>query len=253
MEESDLAFILMDPFTIDPTYEITLGEDVIDTLAIESQDDVLVLAVVVVPEDIKKTSVNLKAPIILNVKLRKGAQYIIDSDKYKVRHYVMEEIEKLKSVKNPDMAANSGGNLPAEPHDDKQADKHEDTQADTQEELTAMTPVGKGKVGMQEMQVRQARHAEKAGEARHAEQAGQASIELSDELFIELSEQTVQVASKIGGRCETGVIGETDGGGDGGSVSHAETGGTGGPGGIEGPRGTGRTRGQSGQEPGQLK
>ena len=97
MEENDLAFILMDPFAIDPTYEITLGEDIIESLMIESQDDVLVLAVVVVPEDIKKTSVNLKAPVILNVKLRKGAQYIVDGDKYKVRHYIMEEIEKMKN------------------------------------------------------------------------------------------------------------------------------------------------------------
>ena len=97
MEESDLAFILMDPFAVDPDYEITLGEDIVETLMIESSDDVLVLAVVVVPEDIKKTSINLKAPLVFNVKLRKGAQYIVDGDKYKIRHNVMDEIEKMKN------------------------------------------------------------------------------------------------------------------------------------------------------------
>ena len=97
MEESDLAFILIDPFAIDPEYEITLGEDLIENLMIESSDDVLVLAVVVVPEDINKTSVNLRAPVVLNVKLRKGSQYIVDGDKYKIRHYIMDEIEKMKN------------------------------------------------------------------------------------------------------------------------------------------------------------
>ncbi|MCL2165240.1 MAG: flagellar assembly protein FliW [Oscillospiraceae bacterium] len=127
MEESDLAFILMDPFAVDPEYEITLGEDIVETLMIESSDDVLVLAVVVVPEDIKKTSINLKAPLVFNVKLRKGAQYIVEGEKYKIRHYVMDEIEKMKSSEKADKDA--AGNYNAK--SDKGAEAEEPVAAES--------------------------------------------------------------------------------------------------------------------------
>jgi flagellar assembly factor FliW len=102
IEESSLAFILLDPFTVKPEYEVSLGDDVIEALGIEAAGEVAILAIVVVPENIEKMSFNLKAPIVINTKLRKGAQYIVDSDKYRVRHYIMDEISNRKAADRQD-------------------------------------------------------------------------------------------------------------------------------------------------------
>jgi flagellar assembly factor FliW len=96
LEESSLAFILLDPFAVKPDYEISLDDGVTAELEIAGGEDVVILAIVVVPEDITKMSFNLKAPIVVNGRLRKGVQYIVDSNEYKVRHSVMEEIENTK-------------------------------------------------------------------------------------------------------------------------------------------------------------
>ncbi|MDR1439382.1 MAG: flagellar assembly protein FliW [Clostridiales bacterium] len=98
MEESGLAFILLDPFIVKPEYEITLGDDIIEALGIKAVDEVVILAIVVVPEKIEHMSFNLKAPIVINTKLRKGMQYVVENDKYKVRHYIMGEINSQKAA-----------------------------------------------------------------------------------------------------------------------------------------------------------
>jgi flagellar assembly factor FliW len=108
IEESSLAFILLDPFTVKPEYEVSLGDGLIEALGIEAADDVAILAIVVVPENIEKMSFNLKAPIVINTKLRKGAQYIVESDKYKVRHYIMDEINSRKAAERQNSERESG-------------------------------------------------------------------------------------------------------------------------------------------------
>ena len=96
LEESDLAFVVIDPFIVKPDYEITLGEELLDRLGIDSKEDVLILAIVVVPEDVSQISFNLRAPVVLNVNQRKGMQYVVDNDRYRVRHLIFEELEKKK-------------------------------------------------------------------------------------------------------------------------------------------------------------
>ena len=98
VEDSGLAFILLDPFSVKPDYEFTIDDDMAARLSIGSDEDVVVFSIVVIPDDIKLMSINLKAPIIINSEERRGAQYIIDRGDYGVRHYILSEIERAKSV-----------------------------------------------------------------------------------------------------------------------------------------------------------
>ena len=60
----------------------------------------MVLSIVVVPEDINKMTMNLKAPIIINTKNNRGMQVVLDTDKYGVRHYVLEELRRQEVIDN---------------------------------------------------------------------------------------------------------------------------------------------------------
>ena len=100
IEESNLAFVMMDPFEIKSDYEIVLGEDLIESLDITELDGILILSIVSVPEDVKKSSINLRAPIIINVNKCKGAQYVVDNDQYRVRHYLINEVINVKAERD---------------------------------------------------------------------------------------------------------------------------------------------------------
>jgi flagellar assembly factor FliW len=96
LEESSLAFTLIDPFAVMADYEIALDDGLVASLGISDMEDVVVLSIVVVPEDASKASFNLKAPLVINARQRKGAQYIVGSDEYLVRHYILDELDKGK-------------------------------------------------------------------------------------------------------------------------------------------------------------
>lgn len=94
VENSELAFAVVDPFAIKKDYDFELKDDYMESLGIEDSSQVMVFAIVVVPEDIKKISMNLKAPVVVNTVNRKAAQIILDTDRYTVRHYIMDELQK---------------------------------------------------------------------------------------------------------------------------------------------------------------
>ncbi|MDP4093185.1 MAG: flagellar assembly protein FliW [Bacillota bacterium] len=94
VDESDLAFATVDPFAIRKDYNFELNEPLVSTLGIETEDDILILSIVVVPKDISKMTMNLKAPVVINTKNKKGVQVILDTNEYGVRHYILEELRR---------------------------------------------------------------------------------------------------------------------------------------------------------------
>ncbi|HHW32019.1 MAG TPA: flagellar assembly protein FliW [Clostridiaceae bacterium] len=96
VEKPDLAFVIINPFYIKKDYEFDLEESAIQALEIEKPEDVKVYTIVVVPEDVSRISVNLRAPIIINQKNNKGMQVILDREDYSVRHYILELLQCQK-------------------------------------------------------------------------------------------------------------------------------------------------------------
>ncbi|ACL74486.1 flagellar assembly protein FliW [Ruminiclostridium cellulolyticum] len=94
VEKSELAFAVVDPFVIKKDYDFVLSDEYVKALDINDPSQVNVYAIVVVPDDLTKISMNLKAPVIVNKDNRKAAQVILDTDEYTVRHYIMDELQK---------------------------------------------------------------------------------------------------------------------------------------------------------------
>lgn len=99
-ENAELAFALVNPFMIKADYEFELTQEKLDMLNIRAPEEVVVYAIVVIPEDVSKASMNLKAPIIINSTTKKGAQIIIDNSKYEIRNFIMDEIQKQSNNKD---------------------------------------------------------------------------------------------------------------------------------------------------------
>ena len=100
VDDPTLAFAIVDPFEIKADYDVDLNNDVMKALKIEKPEDVLIYSIVVVPEDVSKMSMNLKAPIVINLENNLGAQVLLDTDKYNVRHYIIEELRRREVTKD---------------------------------------------------------------------------------------------------------------------------------------------------------
>ncbi|MCR4435068.1 MAG: flagellar assembly protein FliW [Clostridiales bacterium] len=94
VDEPDLAFVIVDPFKIKNDYEVNIKDEVLEAMGIEKAEDVLIYSIVVIPEDVSLMTMNLRAPLVINVKNKRGMQVVLDTDRYSVRHYILEELRR---------------------------------------------------------------------------------------------------------------------------------------------------------------
>lgn len=88
IEDKDIGFIIISPFLIHNDYEIKLSEEIIKKLNIENPEDVLLYSIVTLNSKVEDITANLKAPLVINIKNKKGEQYIIDKEKYSVKEKI---------------------------------------------------------------------------------------------------------------------------------------------------------------------
>lgn len=91
VDEPEVGFIVISPFEVENNYEINLNNEVINTLKIKEANNVLLYSLVTLNSKIEDITVNLKAPIVINIKNKKAQQFIIDKEKYKIKHPLVKE------------------------------------------------------------------------------------------------------------------------------------------------------------------
>jgi len=89
-EDPNLCFVVTDPFSIYPNYYVDVDDDDVNFLEITDSGNVMTLAVVVIPEKIEETRVNLKAPILINVEKKIGKQIIQKDESLPIRYYLYQ-------------------------------------------------------------------------------------------------------------------------------------------------------------------
>jgi flagellar assembly factor FliW len=94
---SEVAFVLIDPFLFRPDYQIDIPDEELEEIGITAPEDILVFAIVTIPGNYKEMTANLQGPIIVNKKERIARQAITSNPKWKVRHYILEELSQLRA------------------------------------------------------------------------------------------------------------------------------------------------------------
>lgn len=88
--ESSLGFIVADPFIINSTYSFELTDTEKNELNIFKPEDVLTYVIVSVKEPFEESTMNLLAPIVININSRKAKQIVLqDNEKYPL-HYPIQ-------------------------------------------------------------------------------------------------------------------------------------------------------------------
>lgn len=95
MDDPQIAFPVMRPETVMPDYHPTVNDELLQPMGELKNENTYILVTVTAASDVKKTSVNLKAPIIVNSETRKGCQIIAEDD-YPVKYMIYEAIQARK-------------------------------------------------------------------------------------------------------------------------------------------------------------
>ena len=93
-DDSNLSLAVLSPFEVEEDYTFELNEQTIDDLKIESESDILVFTTVTINSDMRKTTTNLRAPIIINTKNSLAEQIILNDEKYQIKHPIIKEWNK---------------------------------------------------------------------------------------------------------------------------------------------------------------
>ena len=80
VDDPEVAFIVINPFVIFPSYSVDIRDDEELFLGIKEPTDVVVLTILTVVNDV--VTANLRGPLVLNSANYKAAQILIDDDKY---------------------------------------------------------------------------------------------------------------------------------------------------------------------------
>ncbi|SCX15969.1 flagellar assembly factor FliW [Lachnospiraceae bacterium YSD2013] len=96
IEEPAFAMPVMDPLTVKADYNPEVDDEVLKPIGKLDPEEILVLVTVTVPKDLKKMSVNLRAPIIINVGERKAVQIIFEGDEYQIKFPIYDILDARK-------------------------------------------------------------------------------------------------------------------------------------------------------------
>ena len=97
IDETALALPVMKPEYIKEGYDPIVEDEILDTLGENIQDaNLAVFCTLTVPEDLTRMTMNLKAPIIVNVDTLKGVQLIADNEDYAVRYPIYDMLKERK-------------------------------------------------------------------------------------------------------------------------------------------------------------
>lgn len=93
-DEKDLAFVIIRPVDFMESYELVISQSDYEAVKAESADELVVFAIVTIPENPKNMTANLQGPIIINPVKRLGKQAISMNDRYRVRHNILDEMKR---------------------------------------------------------------------------------------------------------------------------------------------------------------
>ena len=90
IEDKNIGFIVICPFDVEEEYEIKLNDSIVEKLNIKEPTDVVLYSIVTINSKVEKITANLMAPLVINIKEKKGEQFIVDKGNYKIKHPIMK-------------------------------------------------------------------------------------------------------------------------------------------------------------------
>jgi flagellar assembly factor FliW len=94
VDDPNISFLVVNPLLFYPDFRIEVNPREIEELRVRDVATVETYAIVTVPKDPQKMSLNLQGPILINTETCLAKQLIMVNSQYLVKHYVLQDLEK---------------------------------------------------------------------------------------------------------------------------------------------------------------
>ncbi len=78
VDDPTVSLPIVNPFLIKPDYELDVDDGELHSIGMPTVEDILIVNAMVLPEQIKNATINLSAPILVNLKTKQGRQIVME-------------------------------------------------------------------------------------------------------------------------------------------------------------------------------
>ncbi len=90
VSDESLAFVVMNPFAVCPSYAPVLQERELAQLGVTDSRELCYYVMCVVRDPVSESTLNLKCPVVINDETRQAVQVILEGGAYGMRHKLEE-------------------------------------------------------------------------------------------------------------------------------------------------------------------
>lgn len=94
LEESSLAFLMIDPFLISSEYVADIDDAALKSIQVESPEDIVIMTLVTIPKDGSGITANFLGPIVINKKNKLCLQVILNDNRWTTKFNIVEALKK---------------------------------------------------------------------------------------------------------------------------------------------------------------
>lgn len=98
VEEPSLAFSVINPMAVMEDYNPIVEDEILKGLGEITEENIVVLLPLTVPQEVTNMTANLKAPIIINADTRKGAQVVVENEEYEIKYKIYDILKRKKEA-----------------------------------------------------------------------------------------------------------------------------------------------------------
>lgn len=93
-EESNLAFLMIDPFLICSDYEADIDDSALRNIDVDSAEDIIIMTLVTIPKDGSAITANFLGPVVINKKNRKCLQVILNDSRWTTKFDIVKALKQ---------------------------------------------------------------------------------------------------------------------------------------------------------------
>lgn len=94
IEEPAFGIPVVPALMVETGYSPKFTEDIESVIGGLTEENALVLVTMTIPSDVTKMTVNLNAPLVINLDSNKGVQSVVANDEYDVKYPIYDKLKK---------------------------------------------------------------------------------------------------------------------------------------------------------------
>lgn len=95
VKNPNIAFLITNPWSFFKDYEMDIPDVELEKINIyqDMEKEILVYNIITLEHDFQKSTANLLAPVIINIRDKKGKQFILNDTEYTTKHRLFPEVD----------------------------------------------------------------------------------------------------------------------------------------------------------------